>query len=136
MMQNINFKSVDEFLDFLPEDELKLTQYLREIVFRCIPGVEEVLKYNVPYYKRHSNICFIWPASILWGNEKAYDGVRFGFTQGHLLTDEELFLEKGNRKNVYWKDFVKINDVDVAKLEALLFEASFIDDDLADNRAG
>lgn len=135
-MQNVKFHSIEEFFDFLPEDELKLTLYLREIVFRCIPGIQESLKYNVPYYKRHKNICFIWPSSILWGNKKSYEGVRFGFTQGHLLTDTELYLEKGDRKYVYWKDFQRTNEVDVAKLEALLFEASFVDDDLGDNRAG
>ena len=104
-MQNVRFNNIDDFLAFLPDDELKLVEYLRRLVFRCVPDVSEKLSFNVPYYKRHRNICFIWPASVLWGKKKTYDGVRFGFTNGCLLADEAGYLEKGKRKQVYWKDF-------------------------------
>lgn len=127
MMQNVSFKSVEEFLDFLPEDELKVTEFLRTIVFECIPDATEKLAYNVPYYKRHKNICFIWPASILWGKKKTYEGVRLGFVSGHLLTDPEAYLEKGERKFVYWKDFGSIKEIDVDLIKSFLFEATLID---------
>ena len=58
-MQNVNFADVEEFLAFLPEDELKIVERLRKIVFSCIPDCVEKLNYNVPFYKMHSNICFI-----------------------------------------------------------------------------
>ena len=133
-MQNVSFKSVDELIDFLPSDELKIFQFLRQLVLSCIPDVSEKLSYNVPYYKRHKNICFIWPASILWGQKKTYDGVRFGFTNGYLLIDEIDYLDKGNRKQVYYKDFTSIKDIDTDLLKAYIFEAVLIDQDLADKR--
>ena len=77
-MQNVHFESVDEFLDYLPEDELKIVQKLRDLIHQALPDCIEKLSYNVPYYKRHSNICFIWPSSIPWGNMKQ-EGVRLGF---------------------------------------------------------
>ena len=126
-MQNVHFKSLNEFFDFLPEKELELVEYLRELVFQCIPDAREKLAYNVPYYQRHKNICFIWPASILWGKKKTYEGVRFGFTQGYLLTDETNYLDRGDRKYVYWKDFAQIKQINVPMLEAFLFEAVLID---------
>jgi hypothetical protein len=130
-MQNVSFKSVDEFLDFLPEDELKITEHLRSIIFNCIPDVTEKLSYNVPFYKRHKNICFIWPASIVWGNKINRQGVRFGFTHGYLLKDEINFLDKGNRKQVYWKDFSNLKEINSPLLKSYLFDSILIDDTLA-----
>jgi hypothetical protein len=130
-MQNVNFKSIDEFLEFLPEDELKIVEIFRDIVFNNIPDVVEKLAFNVPFYKRNSNICFIWPASVLWGKKKTYDGVRFGFSNGYLLNDPDGFLDKGNRKNVYWKDFKSINEIDISLIKSLLFDAIIIDSELA-----
>ena len=84
-MQNVNFKNIDEFLEFLPEVELKIVEVLRRIVFCCIPDIEEKFSYNVPYYKRHSNICYIWPLSVEWGNLKL-SGIQFGFNKGYLMS--------------------------------------------------
>lgn len=126
-MQQVSFSTVEEFLDFLPEHERTLTELLRKIVFGCLPICTEKLSYNVPFYKIRKNICFIWPASVTWGSKATYEGVRFGFTQGYLLRDETSFLEKGERKQVYWKDFTSIRETDIDMLRAMLFEAAEID---------
>ncbi|MFZ4799011.1 MAG: DUF1801 domain-containing protein [Bacteroidia bacterium] len=125
-MQNVSFKSVDEFLEFLPENELKIVEFLRQIVLDCIPNCMEKLSYNVPFYKKNKNICFIWPASVTWGNVKQ-NGVRIGFTAGYLLNDELGYLDKGSRKQVYTKDFMDIKEIDVDLLKAFLFEAVLLD---------
>ena len=59
-MQNVSFKTIDDFLEFLPEDELKIVELLRSIILNCIPDAKEKLTYNVPFYKRFKNICFIF----------------------------------------------------------------------------
>jgi hypothetical protein len=69
-MQNVKFASVDEFIDFLPEDEKKIVVALRNIVLDQVNGVKEKLSFNVPFYHKHKAICFIWPASVLWGSKK------------------------------------------------------------------
>jgi hypothetical protein len=125
-MQNVSFKSVEEFLDFLPENELKIVEFLRQIVLDCIPNCIEKLSYNVPFYKKNKNICFIWPASVSWGNVK-HNGVKFGFTTGYLLNDEIGFLDKGTRKQVYTKDYMSINEINVDLLKAYLYEATKLD---------
>jgi hypothetical protein len=121
------YKTIDGFLEFLPADELKLTVFLRNLVLDCIPECGEKLSYHVPYYYKHSNICFIWPASVTWGKKKSYEGIRFGFTKGYLLTDENGYLDRGERKEVYWRDFKHVRDIDVNILKSLLFEAVEID---------
>jgi hypothetical protein len=129
--QPYDFKSVEEFLEFLPPDEFQIVEYLRNLIFNLVPGVTEKLNYNVPFYKRNKNILFIWPSSVLWGNKKSYSGVRLGFTNGYLMNDEINYLDKGDRKQVYYKDFSSIKEIDVDVLKAYLFEAVLIDEKLS-----
>ncbi|MBL7888392.1 MAG: DUF1801 domain-containing protein [Bacteroidia bacterium] len=125
-MQNVNFKSIEEFWEYIPEKELELVKYLRKIIFDCIPNCKESLSYNVPYYSVNKKICFIWPSSITWGYIKT-EGVRLGFTQGYLLRDEIGYLDKENRKQIRTKDFMSIKEIDVDVVKTFLFEAKEID---------
>ena len=112
----------------MPDEELRIVEVLRKLIFACAPDVTEQLSYNVPFYKYRKNFCFIWPASVLWGREKTHEGVRFGFTNGYLLTDETGYLEKGNRKFVYWKEFHTLKEIDAELLKSYIFEALLIDE--------
>lgn len=126
--QDVSFKNIDEFLEYIPKEELELVNYLRKIVFLCAPHCTEKLSYNVPFYKMNKNFCFIWPASVKWGKQVAYKGVRFGFTNGYLLTDETNYLDKGDRKQVYWKDFKTKKEIDTNLLKSYIYEALIIDE--------
>jgi len=126
-MQNVSFKSIDEFLDYLPDNERKVVDFLREIILECIPECHEKLSYKVPYFSKNKRICFIWPASIPWGNVKM-KGIQLGFCQGYLLQDDINYLEKGNRKQVYSKTFYNVNEIDVDLLRAYLFDAVAVDE--------
>lgn len=125
--QNIHFSSIGDFLDYLPENELEIVEELRRIVYECIPDVKEKLSYNVPYFSRKRRICFIWPASVPWGNV-SLDGVQFGFANGYLLNDDLNYLEKGNRKQVYTKTYHSADEVDASILRSYIFEALSIDE--------
>ncbi len=127
-MQNVSFQSLDDFLEFLPEEERVITEKLRALVFDTLPEIGERLSFNVPYYRLHRDICFIWPASVLWGKTKAYDGVRFGFTYGHLLQDESHYFQLGNRKQVSYRDFHTPLEIDSDRIRSFLFEASILDE--------
>jgi hypothetical protein len=127
-MLSVKFRTIEQLLDYLPEHELKLTESLRQLVFDCIPHVEEKLSYSIPSYRKHRSICFIWPGCIYWGDKRTYNGVRFGFSYGNLLTDPESLLERGSRKQVFWKDFSKIEDVPFDQLRQLLYEAAMVDE--------
>lgn len=128
-MQNVAFKSIDEFLDFIPNDELKIVNVLRQLVLDCMPDAIEKLSFNVPFYKRYKMVCFIWPASVLWGKKKMYEGVRFGFTNGYLMQDENKYLNKGDRKQIYWRDFISVKDINIDVLKSYLYEAIMLDDE-------
>lgn len=123
-MQAVKFRSLDEFLEFLPADELKMVHVLRNMLLECIPGIQEKLSYNVPFYRKRSGICFIWPASILWGKKKTWKGVRLGFNKGYMMRDEINYLDKSGRKQVYWRDFQSLNDIEPDMIRAYIFEAA------------
>ena len=126
-MQNVDFGSVDEFLDFLPDDELQITLHLRNLIFETVPDIHEKLSFNVPFYSRNKGLFFIWPASILWGSKKSYSGVRLGFQQGYLLQDDLNYLEKGSRKQVFMKDFHHLSEINDQLLTVYFYEALQID---------
>lgn len=128
-LQPIKFRSLDDFFCQLQGNEQAIVQDLRDIVLNSIPNVREKLSYNVPYYYRHQRICFIWPASVPWGNVKQ-NGVLFGFCQGHLLTDELAYLDRGNRKQVYTKTYTMPDEIDRTLLQAYLAEALEVDESL------
>ncbi|RKD91027.1 uncharacterized protein DUF1801 [Mangrovibacterium diazotrophicum] len=125
-MQPMKFRSVEEMLDFLPENELAVVEKLRDMIYANIPEVREKLSYNVPYFSIHSRICFIWPSAIPWGKVERH-GIKLGFCKGHLLHDELNYLEKENRKEVYCKTYYKPEDIDEDLLKTFLFEAVEID---------
>lgn len=125
-IQPTKFKSLGEFLDFLPRDELKIVEHLRSIIFEELPDCKEKLAYNVPFYYRHSRICFVWPSSIPWGGINT--GVALGFCKGHLLSDEIGYLEKGKRKQVRTKTFTSEKQIERNLLRSYLLEAKEVDD--------
>lgn len=126
--QGIQFGSVDEFLDQLPEGELEIVLFLRKIILECMPDLKEKLAYNVPFYYRHSRICYIWPASIPWG--KVTYGVAIGFCKGASFLDETFETTKFTSKLT----FNSVKEIDVALLKQQIYEAILIDEKIVKAR--
>lgn len=125
--QNVNFQSFSELIGFLPENQLEIFEQLRFLVLDTLPSVQERLSYNVPFYRIHKGICYIWPGAVSWGS-KILDGVEFGFNYGYLLADEANYLDRGNRKQVYNKRFMSPDEINEDLLRAYLIEAAEIDE--------
>lgn len=119
----LRFATVQDLLDFLPADERILLERLREFVISEAPELQERLSFNVPWYKLRRDVCFLWPASVLWGKRKTYEGVRFGFSYGTLLQDPAHYLQRGERRQVLWRDLTAFTRVDERELRRLLAEA-------------
>ncbi|QQR86083.1 MAG: DUF1801 domain-containing protein [Flavobacteriales bacterium] len=119
----LRFASARELLDFLPTDERALLERLREFVISEAPQLHERLSFNILAYKQRRDVCFLWPASVLWGGKKTYDGVRFGFSHADALSDPSGYLERGTRKQVYWRDLQEFTRTDERMLGQLLEQA-------------
>jgi len=83
----------------------------------------------VPFFRRHKTLCFIWPGFILWGKKRAYDGVRFGFTYGKQLSDDQNLLNLDNRKQVAYIDFKAVNEIPFEQIQQWLFESVLLDEE-------
>src|SRR5690606_25424745 len=103
-------------------------EWLRGIILGTLPELNEKLSYQVPYYSRFHPICFIWPGSVLWGKKRSYEGVRFGFTKGSLLSNPDVFLQLQHRKQVAYHDFTRIDGEAVIPIQRMLYEAYLIDE--------
>ena len=125
--QPFSFTTVNDFLSYLPDEELKIVEALRMLVIKCVPDAKEKLSYNVPFYFRYARICFIWPGSVPWG-KKIKTGVELGFCKGYLLPDPS-YLNIGNRKEVFIKTFHSLKEIDWDLLQQLLYEAIAIDEE-------
>lgn len=121
------FASVAALLDFLPADERALTERLRELIISEVPELTERLSFNVPFYKAYRDVCFIWPASVLWGKTKTYEGVRFGLSYGSLVAGCEPYLQRGERKQVCWRDLHRLTSADERMIRTLLRAAYDVD---------
>jgi hypothetical protein len=120
--QKIKFRSVNDFLDCLPDEELSIVEALRAIVLECIPECQEKLAYNVPFYYRYSRIVFIWAASVPWG---ALDnGVALGFCKGTKLFE----LDMEGKKTVGRKVFTSLKEINQLEIRRLLYEAVLLDE--------
>jgi hypothetical protein len=122
--QGIEFSTVDEFLDYLPADELEIVLLLRKIILECMPDCKEKLANNVPFYYRHSRICYIWPATIPW--EKVSKGVAIGFCKGDSLLDETFETTKFT--------FNSIKEIDIDFVKQQIQEAILVDEKIVKAR--
>ena len=55
---------------------------------------------------------------------KTFKGVQLGFSHANKLKEND-YLEKGNRKQVYWKTFCAVEEIET--IQSLLNEANEID---------
>jgi hypothetical protein len=123
---NIKFRSLIEFWDYLPEDERIITDVLRQIILETLPpNSKEKLTYNVPFYYGKRRICLIWPASIPWGGIKS--GVLLGFCQGNKLKDKNHYLTHGTNKQIFYKIYYSTDEIDANAIISLLKEAIELD---------
>ncbi|MCB0628295.1 MAG: DUF1801 domain-containing protein [Saprospiraceae bacterium] len=126
-MQSVSFAGVGEMLAYLPEDQLLITERLRELILECLPGVKEKLSFNVPFFSIHKNVCFIWPGAIPWG-KTTWEGVELGFSYGHLLHDPGEYLYHGTRKQVYSKRYHTLEEIDEEVIRHFLLESLELDE--------
>ena len=119
-------RSLLQLYEFLPEKERIITDILRQIVLANLPGYcKEKISYNVPFFYGNKGICIIWPSSVPRGGIK--EGVLFGFWYGNKLNDARHYLEHGSNKQIFYRIYKSINDIEEKPLVRLLKEAVILD---------
>ena len=127
MEKHINkIRSLAELYDLLTEDEMIITDVLRQIIKEHLPAYcNEKISYNVPFFYGKKGICIIWPASIPRGGIKK--GVLLGFWYGNKLNDSDQYLTHGTNKQIYYKIFYSPEEINETAIIKLLNEAVNLD---------
>ncbi len=126
MKDFIKIKSILHLYEVLPEDERIITDVLRQIITENIPATfKEKISYNVPFFHGKKGICIVWPSTIPRGGIKK--GVLLGFWYGNKLKDVDHYLTHGTNKQIFYKIFYDVEDINEKAIVKLLREAVKLD---------
>lgn len=49
-IQQVSFRDMKEFFDYIPREEAVIVDAVWQIIFESLPHIQERLSYNVPFY--------------------------------------------------------------------------------------
>lgn len=123
---NPKIKSILQLYDAIPEHERIMVDVLRAIITENLPTYcKEKISYQVPFFYGHKGICIIWPSAIPRGGIKK--GVLLGFWYGNKLTDADNYLMHGTNKQIFYKIYNDVEEINVKAIVKLLKEAAKLD---------
>ena len=122
----VKIRSVLQLFEILPEEERIIVDVLRQIILETLPAnCKEKISYNVPFFYGNKGICIIWPSTIPRGGIKK--GVLLGFWYGYKLNDHDSFLSHGTNKQIFYKIYQTLEEIDEKPIKKLLKEAIKLD---------
>ncbi len=81
-------KSVDLYIEALPDTKREIAEALRDLIFSTVPNVEERFSYKIPVYHYFGMFCYM---------NEVKQGIDLGFMRGKDLAFAWPQLEVGNR---------------------------------------
>jgi hypothetical protein len=106
--------TIDKYIDQLPMWQQSIMRHLRQWIHEAAPDVQEDSKWGAPYFSvnRHG-LAWIFSAK---------DWVHFGFRQGALLSQSELFVPTANKaqRAIHFRNQP---DMHQAQVQALIVQA-------------
>jgi Domain of unknown function (DU1801) len=126
MKSSTKIKSLLQLYEMLPDDERMIVDVLRQIIIaRLPPTCKEKISFNVPFFYGKKSICIVWPATIPRGGIKK--GVLLGFWYGNKLKDADSYLTHGTNKQIFYKIYYSVDDINEKAITKLLKEAVELD---------
>lgn len=113
---------IDDFiLDLYPPNVREIVQHTHQLIYTLIPSIQSSIKWKIPFYHYHKNLCYINPQE---------DSVILGFVYGSKLSNIHGILE-GSGKQVRHITLYQLKDiyeegVSETILEAVLHNEQFI----------
>lgn len=119
-------RSVLQLYEMLPEHERMIVDILRQLIKDHLPAnCKEKISYNVPFFYGNKGICIIWPSTVPRGGIKK--GVLLGFWYGNRLKDVDGYLAQGTNKQIFYKIFNTVEEINIKAIVKLLREAVKLD---------
>ena len=125
-LNSIKIRSVLQLYEAIPEHERIIVDILRQIITEQLPAYcKEKISYNVPFFYGHKGICIVWPATIPRSGIKK--GVLLGFWYGNKHADIDNYLTHGTNKQIFYKIYYSVDEINVKAIVKLLKEAVKLD---------
>ncbi len=122
----MKIRSVLELYELLPENERLIVDILREVIKEQLPShCKEKISYNVPFFYGNKSICLVWPSSVPRGGIKK--GVMLAFWYGNRLADTDQYLTHGTNKQIFYKIYHSVDEINIKAINKLLKEAVQLD---------
>ncbi len=119
-------RSLVQLYELLPENERLIVDVLREQVKELLPlNGKEKISYNVPFFYANKSICLVWPSTVPRGGIR--EGVMLAFWYGNKLKDEDGYLTHGTNKQIFYKIFRHVDEIDISAITKLIREAVELD---------
>ncbi len=129
-LSSLKIRSILQLYETLPDEERIITEVLRQIIAEQLPAYcKEKISFNVPYFHGNKGICIVWPSTIPRGGIKK--GVLFGLWYGNRLKDADSYLTHGTNKQIFYKIFQTVDDINEKAIVKLLKEAVKLDQSFA-----
>jgi hypothetical protein len=117
----------------LPASERLIVDVLRQLIKDNLPpSCREGMSWGVPVFKGNKTICIVWPATVPRGGIK--EGVLLGFWYGNRLNDVDHYLKSGTNKQIFYRIFHRVEEIDQHAIVKLLKEAVRLDHSFAKKR--
>jgi len=123
----LKIRSLLQLYEVLPDHERMIVDVLRGIIKEQLPARgKEKISYNVPFFYSNKGICIIWPSTIPRGGIKK--GVLLGFWYGNRLADTGHYLTHGTNKQIFYKIFNSVEEINIKAIIKLIKEAVKLDE--------
>ncbi len=119
-------RSLLQLYEILPELERIIVDVLREIIKDQLQANgKEKISYNVPFFYGNKSICLVWPSTVPRGGIKK--GVMLAFWYGNKLADKDHYLNHGTNKQIFYKIYNSVEEINIKALSKILKEAITLD---------
>ena len=109
---------VETYLEKLRPEIQELVRALREVILSASPGIQESIKWSIPFYTYKGLLCYINPAK---------NHVSLGFCRGAELSNTQALLT-GNGKEVRHIIVRSTDDIRREKLSSVIHEAVILNE--------
>lgn len=121
----ITLKTVDEYIDQLPEEKAGLVQIVRNLMLSLVPGIQEKLSFRIPFYHYYGMFSYL---------NATKNGVDVGFCRGRDLTDVFPQLQVKRRAIVATVTVRADKDIDTLQLEQIIIAAALWNEEAKRNK--
>jgi uncharacterized protein len=106
---------VDLYIDALNENEKRIVEKLRVMLFELVPGLEERFSFKLPFYHYYGMFCYI---------NKVKEGIEFNFCRGKDLEMAFPELERKNRAIIAGITICNYKQMNIQILKELILAAA------------